>query len=471
MRTGAPRAVAAALLVAALGPGLAFAAAADTPAPAPSSVPSVPAPDIALTPDAGQDARTIDLGDSRSAQTVTIRFVAPAKLAETPAPSVTDAQTSDGRPMDGTLTPSAELAQGNKTVIVSVKIAPKEDAEAGSYDTQVLLRATGVSDARSKLTIKLGDKPVCAANLWAVLLLLLGASLGLLARYVAGLASQLKAVEDRLAAVQAQVAGHQPLPAVFHAKLADVAAKIAADNAADAATTLTNDLEGVKTTAALDVAAKAGAIARAVSEQQVAIAAMPPDVTPAQRGELEQVLARARDAAEDLVNASDYAADGKPAERAALVNGVRGFSGFLAYYREAGRRDALADALAHFTAGEFTEANDAWRTAVSSPPPPAGALGVAAAGAMAAPAGGAGGGTSLKQLIIRHSPLIAQAFTALGLVILGLFTVYDPSTTFRGDAGFLDAVKLVAWGLGSALAGGGISDIAGKLTAGRSGTS
>jgi hypothetical protein len=426
------------------------------------------AADVSLMPDAGQDARTLNLGESRDPATVNIRFVAASKLPATPEADLSDVQTSDGRELDATLpTPKVSLKQGGRTADVAVEVTPGKAAQAGSYVTQLLLRAPGVTDARSNLTVTLSDKPVAAAAFWATLLLLFGAGLGLLARWIAGTASTLKALEDRLATVEASVQGHDPLPIVFRTKLIQVRTQLAYENAGDAENTLKNDLEGPKTTAAIDVADKAQALGRKISEQQSTIAVLP-ELESANRGKLEQVLAREREWIDAMVQATDYDSTAQSTERANRLSDAQRFSAFLPYYHDKDKRSALAEALEAFAAGEFGDAEKKWRDATGAPGAEE-ALGAAPPQVTPQIAVGSPG-QDLSRWLIRHAPLLAQAFTALGLVILGLFTVYDPSTTFRGGNGFLDAVTLFAWGLGSALAGGGISDITGKLTAGRSGS-
>jgi hypothetical protein len=431
---------------------------------------SPPAPDVPLTADVGQDVRTLDLGGSRKSQTIKIRFVAATKLPATPEGDVTDAQTSDGRKLDGTLAltpPAAALTQGGRTAIVTVKIDPAEDATAGSYDSQLLVRAAGVSDARSKLTIKLDDKPVRGSGFLAAILLLLGAGAGVFAKWIAGTASTLKGIEDRLATVGATVSGHEPLPAVFRSKLIEARTMLANDDATDADALLKADLEGQNTIAAIDVADKAKAVQRKIDEHEKALAALP-GLDADLRGKLEQVLQQERDWLEAMVQDSKYAADAQAEARAGRITDAQRFSAFLAYYRDAATRGKFAEALESFVAGDFAKAETLWRDAAGAP------AAEVAVRALAAPehapmlnVGAPPSGTTAKRWLIHHAPLLAQAFTALFLVILGLFTVYDPSKTLRGDHAFLDAITLIAWGLGSALAGGGISDIAGKLTAGR----
>ncbi len=427
------------------------------------------AAEVQLAANTGEETRTLDFGESRDKRSATLRFLAASKLEAAPEVSFSDLQTSGGKSLEGTLSYTRTLASDGRTVAVQVTIKPKSSAAAGTYETRVLLREAGVTDARSTLKVMLADKPVSGANLLAVVLLVLGAGLGLFAKWVAGTASTLKGLGDRLASVEKIIGDHQPIPVVFRGKLILVRSQLAAENAQEAENTLKNDLEGAKVNAAVDVAEKANAIERKITEQRAALATMA-ELDPGDLAKLREVLVIEADWIASMVQDTAYDSTEAGTRRAGHVADAQVFSAFLADYADKDQRAALATALKAFRGEDFADAKTKWQAAL---PPAAAAAGVPLAAAPAgplAPIARAQDASATQSWAVRHAPLLAQAFTALSLVTLGLFTAYDPSTTFRGGYEFLDAVKLFAWGLGSALAGGGISEIVGKLTAGRQGS-
>jgi hypothetical protein len=413
---------------------------------------------IALAPDAGQETRTLDFGEERDEKSVTIRFLAPAPLPAAPEVDLTDAQTTTGLKLDGTVVARpATLTQGKRTVLVTVVVTPTSSADAGSYDSQMLLRGAGLTDARSALTIKLDPAPVSGAWWKAILLLLVGASLGVFARWVATEASALKGLQDRLGIIETTVAPHAPrLPVAFSTTLVKVRMQIDNEDTSGAATTLT-DLEG-KTQAAVAAANATARLHELLAAQQTSIASMP-NLGPA-AARLSQVVGRERLFADEFA-ADDYSSDAGGKRREDRIADVQRFNAFLPDYAIESNRSKLEDALDLFQQGKFGEAEQKWAAATDNEAP----VGVAAAQPFPAVSPPARKRT-VRNWVIRRSPEIWLAITALALVLLGLFTVYDPATTFRTEP-FLDSVKLFAWGLGSALTGAGIADLASKLTAGK----
>lgn len=415
---------------------------------------------IALAPDAGQETRTLNFGDERGKKGVTVRFVTPAPLDAAPEVDLTDAQTSTGEKLDGDVTPRAPvLKQGDRTVLVTVVVQPASSAEPGSYGSELLLRGADIADARSQLSIALAAQPVDGAWLFAILLLLGGASLGVVGRIVATQLVELRRLQDRLATVEAIVAGRQHLPRAFRLALVKARTQIELEDATGAATTLT-DLEA-KAEAAAAADDDTLRLQELVGAQERSIAGMP-NLGAAAAG-LREVLRRELLFADEF-GANDYSTDAGGTRRKARLEDVQRFSAFLHDYAAESKRQNLDAALELFRQGKFAEGEKAWSEAVGVEAP----LG-AAAGATAAPSEPlpvTERKRSLRNWIVRNAPNIWLAITALAIGLLGVFAVYEPSTTFRSEP-FLDAVELFAWGFGSALAGIGISDLASKLTAGR----
>jgi len=434
---------------------------------APSAL-SASATEVQFGANTGEETRALDFGESRDKRSVTLRFLAASPLAAEPEVSFSDLQTSDGKSLEGKLTTKVTPSADRRTFAVRVDIKPSSSAKAGTYETHALLRESGATDARSTLKVTLADKPVDDANLIAVVLLLLGAGLGLFAKWVAGTASTLKGLGDRLASVEKVIGDHQPIPVVFRSNLIQARSQLAAENAQEAEGTLKNNLEGAKVNAAVDVAEKANAIERKITEQRSAVAAMP-ELDAGDLGRLNVVLGVEAEWIASIVQEAAYDSADASGARAGRLADAQVFSAFLADFADRGQRAALATTLGAFARGEFADAKTKWQAAR----PAAAAARAPAAAALAselAPIGSTPDASATQSWSVRHAPLLAQGFTALSLVTLGLFTAYDPSTTFRGGHEFLDAVKLFAWGLGSALAGGGVSEIVGKLTAGRQGS-
>jgi len=419
-------------------------------------VPFVQAADIVLAPDAGQETRTLNLGDDHDKATVKVRFVSPEKLPTTPEAELADAQTAEGTKLKATITTKVELVQANRTVLVTVTVEPEGAAEPGSYAAPLLLRAPGVADARSTITTKLAPKPIWGAPFWGTLLLLAGAVLGVIARWIANEASALKALQDRLRVLEESTAPYQPLPVEFRSKLGQLRAQLAREDAT-AAKAMLDDLE-TKIQDAIDVAETSRTLDRLIVDQATAIAAMPN--LGASGALLAQVTAREREFIADI-GRGPFATDAERTARAERIGDAQLFSAFLADYAQEDRRDALAAALAAFARGDFNGAETAWRDATDQEPPAR-----TARQPTPVPPVTHETPTGLRAWVIRHAPELAQALTALALVIVGLFTLFDADETFRTDA-FEDGLTLFAWGLGSALAGLGAADLTGKLTAGR----
>jgi hypothetical protein len=415
---------------------------------------------VTLSPDAGHETRTLNFGEERGQKTVTIRFLAAAPLEDAPEGDLTDAQTSTGEKLEGSVRITrVTLKQGNRTVLVTVAAEPTSNDDAGSFDSQLLLRGTGVTDARSKLTITLAAEPVSGAWLFALVLLVVGAGVGVFARWLGTEAVGLKRLQDRLAGIEAMVAGHeQRLPLAFKVAVVQARSQIANEEASAAGTTLT-DLEA-KAQAAVAAAAATARLQDLLAAQEQSIAAMPNLGAAASR--LRQVLARELSFADEFA-AADYSSDAARQRRAELLADAQRFSGFLPHYAVESKRPALDEALELFEQGKFAEAEQAWTAAMDAEAP----LGVTQETPPEPAARMPTSKGTVRGWLIRHSPDIWLGISAGAIALLGVFAVYDPSETFRSEP-FLDAVELFAWGLGSALAGAGIADLAGKLTAPRS---
>lgn len=415
---------------------------------------------IGLEIDPGQPSPTLNFGDERKESTLAVRFLAAESLDRPPTVSLLPFQTTEGDTLSATVKPEVKLRQQGRTVLVKLPFTELGDAQSGTFASPLLLRGKGVADARATITAKLEPKPVAGAGFWAIVLLLAGAVLGLIVRWVITVGAKLDAQSDRLAVVEAKIEGLEPLPAVFRGKLTALRIQLAQGNAEGAEATL-KELEE-QTAAAIQVAEVAASIRASIADHEAQIKAMAN--LGAAAGKLAQVLINERELADKTVNAADFETPASAEARAGYLDDVRRVRVFLSRYAEETSRPALAAALEHFVNGEFKEGAEAAKASVTS-----GRLADAIEEEptkLTVPPTPAAPGRSLRNWATDNAGTIAAAFTAIALVIVGLFTAYQPDSTFRTDA-FMDAVTLFAWGLGSAAAGIGLTELTSKLTAGK----
>ncbi len=422
------------------------------------------APPVKIEVDPGQQAPVLNLGDKRDDSQLTIRFLAEGQLPGKPTPSILPFQTTEGSVLAAKVKASTWLVQGGETVLVKVSFGDLGSAQAGSYTSSILLRGGGASAARAPLTVKLEPTPVSHANLWAVILLLAGALVGLIGRWVAGAAVKVHGLRDRLAVVEAQVSGLDALPAAYVAKLSALRIQLAQESTSGAEETLA-EVEKL-TPAAVQVADAVNSMNSAILAHEAQIAAMP-DPTDDYKEKLQQVLTSEKEVVENVLREPEFDGADAAQARSGFLDGMRKVRVFLANFASPALRGKLEPALAFFMKAEFDEGDKKAGEVLDAPAPLTVDMPLMADAALEPPQVPAPEkDRSLRGWAIRNASTIAAGFTAVALVIVGLFSVYHPDSTFRTEA-FMDAVSLFAWGLGSAAAGIGLAELTGKLTAGK----
>jgi hypothetical protein len=408
---------------------------------------------VALEVDPSQQL-TLNLGDDRGEPKFELRFLAAKEVPTVPHASLTRFQTTEGKLLNGKVTATVKKGQEGRSVFVTLAFSGIEDAEAGTYTSSLLLLGKGLTDARATVTLALDPKPVHCANLWAVVLLLLGAGLGLFARWIVTVATKLKGQQDRLDVVEARIHGFEPLPIVFRDKLTALRIQLARGSTDSSETTL-KELED-RVGAATQVAEVAASIRASIESQRTQIAAMPNLGEAA--GKLAAVLAAEQELVDEALRATDFESKDQQDAREGYLGNVRNVRVFMQEYAVESKRAALEKSLDHYARGEFSAGNSA------APIDQAAGVALLSSPTLPPPATPERGPLSkFRAWVVRNAAVFAAGFTAIALVIVGLFTVYHPDTTFRTDA-FMDAVGLFAWGLGSAAAGIGVSELTGKLT-------
>ena len=421
-------------------------------------------PQDTLELDPTQPSPTVDFGDGRKLTYLTVRFLAENELKNAPQVSLTPFQTSDGEILKGEVTGTAELIQENRTVRVKLTFDALDDAAAGTYTSGMLLRGQGLADARATITAKLDPKPVCGAALIAIALLLAGAGLGLLGRYIINVGLKLREQQERHVVVETHLGNAAPLPEIYHGKLAALRIQLARGNADSSEATL-KEMEN-KAAAAVQAANDVGTMRGIVAAQE---ARLEDPSLAALRSRFALVFDAERALIDAAIKSPSFEEEEAVKQRGLQSAEMRLVSSFIENYVDAddATRYKLAPALEYFKKGEFKVGDEKAKELLEQE----GALGAAVEDQpdpTPAPTPNSVTTKTWRDFLVHHSPTVAAGFTALALVILGLFTLYDPDSTFRTD-GFLEGVGLFAWGLGSAAAGTGLAELTGKLTAGRGG--
>ncbi len=425
---------------------------------------AVAGPPVGLELDPGQQSPTLDLGDTRDNSTLVVRFLAAKELTGPPSASLLPFQTSDGVVLDAKVKPSVKLHQEGRTVAARIDFSELEQANSGTYTSSLLLRGKGVADARATVTIKLEPTPVFGADLWAVLLLFAGAVVGLIGRWVVTAAAKVHAQADRLAVVEAKIKGVEPLPAAFTGKLTALRIQLAQENTEASEETL-KEVEN-QAVAAIQVAEVVNSMRASIAGHEKQIGEM--QSLGEALGKLQQVLVSERELTDRALSAPKFETDEEAQVRAGYLDDMRRVRVFLTSYATEAQRPQLAAALEHFMKGEFEEGDKEAGQATGAAQPLTASMALTPTRPMkSSPVHPESDKLSLRGWAMENAPTIAAGFTAVALVIVGLFTAYHPDSTFRTDA-FMDAVALFAWGLGSAAAGIGLAELTGKLTAGKS---
>jgi hypothetical protein len=331
-------------------------------------------------------------------------------------------------------------------------------------NTRAYLAGKGISPARSTLTLALDPEPVKCAWLWAIVLLVVGAGLGVGIRQLADKGAALQDLYGQLDIVLGTIRGVSPIPIPFSNRLIAARKYLAQSNVEPAK----NNLEALdkQATSVVLLAGTLREMAEEIDGHARDVATIP-DLDGTQRSMLRRATAQEREFLTELLQEDDVTTDEAKTKREERAQDIDSFGAFLDDYRSATSqvRGKLASALRAFAEKEFAKGREEWKKAIEEA---GGAPSTATAGlaqrAVVEPAGPAipTDAGDRPPWRIRHARLLLQLATVLGLLVLGLITVFEPDETFRSD-GFADGVALFAWGLGSALAGTQAIDLAGKL--------
>jgi hypothetical protein len=430
---------------------------------------------VSVTPDAGYVSRTLNFGDDRDEKTIHFYFTAALPLTAAPNATLRGVATSNGEQFDGTVTSNASLDGGNKTIDVTVTVDP-DDPKAGDYTGDLLLRGTGVTDARAALTLKLhalpwpGGREEWPAWVLAFLLIFGGALLGWFTQWLAGPGAKLRDLVNRYEVVNA-LGGTLTLPPPGYKTALLEAGSHLAHRELDKAEPKIKALED-----GTPIVAKISTLATGLNElftdQRETIEQMA--TSGAERDRLLRIVAIEENVRDDLL--SDGWPDPAPALTAAKEHlpHLRRFSSFLVLYPTHGASKEFKAAVRQYLAGDYAEAEKSWQSVPSD-----GEIAVArtqsgpavelrrmdAEGAFEVPER-----ASLARVAsfspslwaARHAPTITGLLVVIGLCLAGLATVFDPDETFRTDTGS-DALELFIWGLAAGLGGVTISQLTGRL--------
>jgi hypothetical protein len=430
---------------------------------------------VSVSPDAGYVTRTINFADERGKRTIHFYFTAASALSAAPNATVRGVATADGSQFNGTIVSQATLADDGKTVDVAVSANPAK-TKAGDYTGDLLLRGTGVTDARATLGLKLHALPWPSgseAAAWgsAFGLLLLGAGIGALAQWLAGPGSKLHDLVNRYEIVSALGGGLQSPPPGYKTALLEAGAQLT-HRELDAAEETIKALE-TKTPLVAKISAMVGALNSLFASQRTLIDQL--GLGAAERGRLMEIVGVEETVRDDLLS------DGWPEATTALAAGreklphLRNVSAFLSLYSDHGQSAGFKNAVQKYLRADYAAAEQDWTSVPSEQERAAArAQSTAATELHRMVESGAFEPIEHRRLervrhpsmwLARHAPGILGLLVVFGLGIAGLYTVFDPNETFRTDAG-TDAIKLFVWGLAAGLGGATVTQLTGKLTPG-----
>jgi hypothetical protein len=432
---------------------------------------------VALTPQPDEDAVTLSFGEGREMETLKVLLVAPSPLTEPPTVIASDFHTSDGVPFSGKLTPEATLAD-SRTVRVTVKVDP-ESAKSGDYSGRLLLHGAGIVDTDIAATVKLAAIGWSSTVAWivAIVALGLGLAIGLAMKWLGDTGTKLQDLAARVDVVQAAVKGLKAVPAMALAQIREVREHIANGNVAKAELAFKSLEE--HSSELVRVSWLLGSLEAELRRQEQLIGAAG-GAWASRRGELAEIVHHEQEEIEELrEHAWPDPASGNDA-RTTWANQVQGFSGFLARLSNPAFAaiSGLDEVVSLYLNGEFDKAEEKWKVltpdSTAAPGGSTEAMQLLAGGAAltrylaeppaeAVAATEAGPVKSSKSWIVEHAAMLLQVGLGIGLLVVGLVTVFDPDTMFHGSAG-ADILALFSWGFASGLTGATVADLAGKLT-------
>lgn len=423
---------------------------------------------MALTPRSGDDSVTINFDESREEQKAHLLYTAASPITKKPRVIRSDLRTDDGVAFKGMFTSDVQV-DDQRTVEVTVTITP-EGAEPGDYHGQVLIRGPETQDAASALTVKLGETGWPSAWAWIVacVTLAVGLGLGLLAKWLGDVGVKLQELVSRVRVFDAAIAGAEPLPATVRARIRQVSEYIAAGDVQRAEETF-KPLEE-KAAALIDLADLMATLESEVKRQEEFVAGL--SVEQPRREELERILVREqRKIEEALREAWPEIGDGHDA-RKQLADQIDDLGAFLGKLKDStfAAKDEVQEAIDLYVDGDFETAHEKWASLEAKTRETVQALQVLGLGMRTAERfpndlapSPAPGGPSARNFLRRHATLLLQIGIGIGLLVVGLVTVFEPATMFHGAWGS-DVVALLAWGLAAGLAGTTIGVLPEKLS-------
>jgi len=403
------------------------------------------------------DRGTRDYGEDRAARTFTLALDADKVLPSAPAVTLGDARRKgDGRPLKGTVSAASELVAGGRQIKVAVTVDPEDGIDDGTYLIPLHVRANEIKPADFRPQVEYSHTPPIGAR-WALALvaLIIGLSAGGALRWLSDKGTKLRDLLGRRDLLRASLGSMDHVPAGLSRDLMTLELLLAQDDAARAEAKLAAIEPGLpKLLAALDALARARA---ELVRQHELIAA--PSSAGDPDGRLQRVVSTEQDQLDSATDDAYPNPDDKKDARTALAVGVFGFTAFLVHYRTAESRTEpeFEAALALYLKGDFAGAQAAWDKASAGP-----VADDVAETPLALPAAPAA--SRWTWWAARNAPVLIGLATGLGLVLVGLLTVFKPDAMFLTQD-VRDFLVLIAWGFGSALTGMTLAQLAAKATA------
>jgi hypothetical protein len=393
-----------------------------------------------------------DLGESRSNKVLTLVYSASEPVSSPPSVALSDAKGEDGL-FDGSLSAAAEVV-GEGIVKVNVTVEPGS-ASPGTYTSEVLLRGGKIENTSTPLVLVFSRCPSeLGAVLIAIVLLITGVGLGCLLKWLSGSGTKLRLLLARYEQLSTSFEGDDWTPHALKRALAEIRVWLGMGEADSAEEKLNAVAE--KAEAVLAVMQLLGSLKAKIDDTAARVEKLQ-GLDSSAEAHLKDAIKLERDWLEQMrEEAYPKPEDGKES-REEKAGWIAEFGAFFGEYEDPAKRDGKwNEALTMYSRGEFAAAKGKW-----SEPGAAAAAEPTTEEPSLTPVD-ASFGNKVKWWAIRHSPALAGLLIALGIVVVGLQTVFDPKTMFLED-GFRDGLSLIAWGFGSALVGLTTTELASKV--------
>jgi hypothetical protein len=442
--------------------------AATTKPPSTSKSPKVPPKATLTLRDERPSGVERSYGEDRGSHTITLVYDSDRALSSLPTVVLPEPSPGQGdKAWKGQTSATGELI-GTSAVKVTIALDP-EDSVRGTYDTHLKLIGDAIKGASTQVDVTFTRSPCDALVwLWAVVALILGVGLGGLLRWLAETGTTMRALLDQYEIAVGSLPrdpAKRPSELVSELRLARQQLVQGDSAGAEARLKAIND----KLPAALHVFGIVSGWESKLSAQETRIRKA--SIPRAEQLLLQGVIAIERGWLPETAQAAYPSPDEHKDQRDKRDGYIGKFGAFIDHYvAQENRSGKWAKALGLYLEGEdeFDRADEAWHeapaaTAASSLLQEESKTGEARTGDgdedEGAPAGRLAG---FKWMLFRHAPAFVGVLTALGLVIVGLITVFKVDSMFlTNDIG--DFLTLLAWGFGSATVGITTAQLAGKL--------